>query len=177
MRGAQLGCLLLCPLLWGCDRLGQFELGDDESFCGQITLGSTTRQGLSPRVQMRLRWDVERVDLGEVPGSLSTFDAGQEEDLQRLLENAPLRPIAPLAGDALSQLDLGDGRDRTFVYAVSPSETEAESLMAFISLRSDDAIEVRLIRPGRADEDEPARGQAPIFGLFTLTRQDGDCGY
>lgn len=168
---------LLCPFLGGCDRLDQFALGDDESFCGQITLGSATRQGLSPRVQMRLRWEVDRIDLGEVPGSLSTFDAGQEGDLQRLLENAPLRPIPPMAGDPLSQLELGDGRDRTLVYAVSPTDPEAESLMAFISLRSDDAVEVRLIRPGRPDEDDPPRGQAPTFGLFTLTRQNGDCGY
>ncbi len=176
-RRQVVACLLFAAVLPSCDRLDQFALGDDESFCGQITLGSATRLGLSPRVQMRLRWDVDRVDLGQVPGSLSTFDAGQEEDQQRLLEDANLRPIAPLAGDPMSQLDLGDGRDRTFVYAVSPNEPNAESLMAFVSLRSDDAIEVRLIRPGRPDAEDPPRGQAPIFGLFTLTRQNGDCGY
>lgn len=173
-RAWALGCLLV---LCGCDRLEQFELGDDESFCGQITLGSTTRLGLSPRVQMRLRWDVARIDLGEVPGSLSTFDAGLEDDHQRLLDDAPLRPISPLAGDPLSQLQLGDGRDHNLIYSVSPGDPEAESMLAFISLRSDDAIEVRLIRPGRPADEDPAPTRAPIFGLFTLTRQPNDCGY
>lgn len=160
--------------LAGCDHLERFELAPGEAYCGAITLSGGYRQGLSPRVQMRLRWNGAAVDSGGSPGTLTTFDAGAEEDRQRLIEEAPLRPIDPLAHDPLGELEFGDGRERNLVYGVSPVDTAAESLLAVVSLRSDDLVEVRLLRPGTPEIGEVA-GRQPVFGLFVLSRQEGDC--
>jgi len=166
--------LLVATCSWGCDRVGDFDLAPDESYCGKISLGSQTRQGLSPRVVMRMSFDADQVSDGQSPGTLTTFDSGADAAHQQLLANAPLRPILPLARDAMSDLQFGDGRDRNLVYAVSAADPDAESLIAVVSLRSDDQVGVRLIRPGIAG-DAPATRQ-PVFGLFLLQRKQGNCG-
>ena len=166
--------IALALLTAACDRLERFDLAAGEAYCGAITLGGSYRLGLSPRVQMRLRWDGAGFAAGGSPGTLSTFDAGADEGLERLVDEATLRPFEPLAHDPLSELEFGDGRERNLVYGVSAADTAAEALMAIVSLRSDDQIEVRLMRPGTPEVgDVPGRG--PIFGLFVLSRQEGDC--
>ena len=126
---------------------------------------------------MRLTLDADKIDSADSPGALTTReildDAGAET---RLLDAAPLRPIPPLAHDAFSRPDLGDGRVRTAVYAVTPSDPEAESVVAVVSLRTDGDVEVRLLRPGASDDAAalPA-GRKPLFGLFTLRRKSGTC--
>jgi hypothetical protein len=172
-----LACAALPLATMACDRISSFDTGPDEAFCGQITLASGYRTGFTPRVQMRMTFDSSKVDNDESPGTLTTFDAGQETGPQ-LLAKAPLRPIPPLSHDPLSELEFGDGRDFNLIYAVSPTSPEAESALAVVSLRADDAVGVRLIRPGKdgADPAAPA-GQEPLFGLFLLRRQDGDCGF
>jgi len=174
--GALLAAALATPLT-ACDRISDFDTGPGEAYCGQITLASGYRTGFTPRVQMRMTFDSSQVDAGESPGLLTTFDAGMETEPQ-LLTEAPLRPIPPLSHDPLSQLEFGDGRDVNLIYGVSPNSPEAESVLAVVSLRSDDAVEVRLIRPGMAAgaDDVPA-GRRPLFGLFVLRRRDGDCGF
>lgn len=155
-----------------CERVDDFTLEPGESYCGQITLGNKYRQGLSPRMTMRMTFDAAGIDKPAGPGTLTTFDA---ESDQQLLHEAPLRPIPPLHHDALADLSFGDGRDRNFLYAVSASDAAAESLLAIVSLRSDDRVEVRILRPGVDGAKEI--GRAPIFGLFVLARSDGDCGF
>jgi hypothetical protein len=50
--------------------------------------------------------------------------------------------------------------------------------VAIVSLRSDDTVEVRLIRPGAVAADgEVPEGRRQIFGVFTLERQSGECGF
>jgi hypothetical protein len=160
----------------GCDRLASFDLEPGESYCGPIALGSQIRQGLTPRVQMRMTFDADQVDLGGSPGVITTFDA--EADVQRLLDEAELRPIEPLAFDALADMEMGDGRERNLIYAASPSQADSESFLVIISLRTDDVVEVRLLRPGLSDVDgEVPPERRPIFGLFQLTRREGDCGF
>ncbi len=172
-----LGCTALPLATTACDRISSFDTGPDEAFCGQITLASGYRTGFTPRVQMRMTFDSSKVDSGEPPGTLTTFDAGQDTEPQ-LLTEASLRPIPPLSHDPLSQLEFGDGRDLNLIYAVSPTSPAAESALAVVSLRADDAVEVRLIRPGTESGDQAAPvGREPLFGLFLLRRQDGDCGF
>jgi hypothetical protein len=94
----------------------------------------------------------------------------------RLLQDAPLRPIPPLAHDALSRPDLGEGRVRTAIYAVTPADASAESLVAVLSLRTDGDAEVRLLRPGASDDAASLpEGRRPLFGLFSLRRLPGPC--
>jgi hypothetical protein len=171
MKASVLAVLLVAA---GCDRLARFELEPGESYCGAITLGGAYRQGLSPRVQMRLSWNGAAAEAGGSAGTLTTFDAGIGEQGERLIDAAPLRAIAPLSHDPLGELEFGDGRERNYLYAVSARDPSAEALVAFVSLRSDDRVEVRLLRAGTPDSDHQA-GREPIFGLFVLSRQKGDC--
>lgn len=177
-RGSSIrrGALCCSLLLTGsaCDRLASFDLEPGESYCGNIALGSQYRQGLTPRVQMRMGFDSDQVDVGGSPGVITTYDA--EADVPHLLDAATLRPIDPIAFDALADMEMGDGRERNLIYAASPSTPESEALLVIISLRTDDVVEVRLLRPGHVEEDATPE-RRPIYGLFQLTRRQGDCGF
>jgi hypothetical protein len=175
-----LGLALASAPSLGCTNLDRFTTGPGEAYCGAITIGAPFREGLSPRVQMRLTLDASALDGPSAPGTLSTFEAaalGQAEE--RTFTDAALRPMAPLAHDAMSHLEFGDGRERNAVFAVSPTDEAAEAMLAVVSLKSDDTVEVRLLRPGMAASTTaptPA-GRRPIFGLFSLTRQSNRCGF
>jgi hypothetical protein len=177
LLGAALGGATLVTTV-GCNDLDRFTTGDHEAYCGSITLSNRFREGLSPKVQMRLRLDGAALDGVASPGTLSTFEAPDEEGLagQRLLDESPLRVIEPLTHDPLSDLEFGEGRDKNALLGVSPADPEGESIVAVLSLKADDNVEVRLIRPGSEAEDAPPERRA-LFGLFPLTRQDGDCGF
>lgn len=169
--------LLACLVLGGCSDWSRYSTKSGEAFCGSVTLASEFREGLSPRVQLRLTLDAEALELGEPAGQLTTHEELDDgSPPRRLLDHAELRPIAPLAHDPLSRLEFGEGRERNAVFAVSPSDPEAGALLAIVSLKSDDQIEVRLLRPGR-DAAETDRGKRSIFGLFPLTRREGTCGF
>lgn len=169
----------------GCNDLDRFSTGSNEAYCGRITLGSAFREGFSPRVQMRLELDASVIDGPESPGRLSTYEAADETTPERrLMTDAPLSVIQPLLHDPMSQLSFGDGRERNAVFGVQPDDAEAESILAVVSMRADDSVEVRLIRPGRpdaadeaSDGNEVAQGRRRLFGLFPLTRKTGDCGF
>jgi hypothetical protein len=165
----------------GCDELARFSTGPGESYCGAVTLGSSFRMGFSPRVQMRLKLDASRLDGPESPGTLSTFEiAADGQTERRVLDGAELRRMPPLAHDPLSHLEFGDGRERNAIFAVSPVDPEAESMLAIVSLRADERVEVRLLRAGSppsSDGAAPAEGRRPLFGIFTLSRQAGECGF
>jgi hypothetical protein len=162
----------------GCNDLDRFTTADNEAYCGSITLSSRFRTGLSPKVQMRLRLDARAIDGPEAPGTLSTYEAPDEEGLppQRLLDESALRVIEPLSHDPLSELEFGEGRDKNALFAVSAAAPESEAMLAVVSLKADDNVEVRLIRPGSDAEDAPAERRA-LFGLFPLSRREGDCGF
>lgn len=125
---------------------------------------------------MRLEIDAEALEGPDSPGRLSTFEASTAELAERrLFENASLRPIPPLAHDPLSRVEMGEGRERNAVYAVSPRAPTAGAVLAFLSLRSDEAIEVRLLRAGTETNDDDDRKL--IFGLFSLVKREGTCGF
>jgi hypothetical protein len=176
-RARVFAAALLVALAAGCDDLDRFSTRPSEAYCGAITLASAFRMGLSPRVQMRLSLDASKLDDGEPPGKLWTFEAETEgKPERRLLDGADLRPISPLAHDPLSHFEMGEGRERNAIYAVSPSEPSAEGFFAFLSLRSDSGVEVRLMRAG-SDAAQVEEGRRPIFGMFLLTRREGTCGF
>jgi hypothetical protein len=175
--GAIIVILLACLSCTGCDDFSRFSTRPSEAYCGAITLGSAFRAGLSPRVQMRLQLDADALDGPDSPGRVATFEAPTSElPERRMLDEALLRPIPPLAHDPLSRFEMGDGRERNAVYAVSPRDPVAAGMLAFLSLRSDDGIEVRLLRPGTdaaVDDDN----RKLIFGLFSLVKREGSCGF
>jgi hypothetical protein len=163
----------------GCTDLDHFSTGQGDAYCGSVTLGGSFRTGLSPRVQMRLRLDASALDGPGAPGTISTFESADTEPERRLLTSAELRRLPAMDNDPLSRPEFGDGRIRNWIFAVTPVDPEAESMVAVLSLRADDTVEVRLLRPGKApvgDEVVPP-GRRPIFGIFPLTRQVGTCGF
>ena len=178
---AALPVFLCAAVAVACDDVERFSTEPGKAYCGAITLGSSFRMGLSPRVQMRLRFDAAQIDGPESPGTLSTYEAGTgDQPERRLLDDAELRPMPAMAHDPLSRLEFGDGRERNAIYAVSPGDPEAESMLAIVSLRADEQVEVRLLRAGSkvaGDGTPPPEGRRAIFGIFTLSRQKGDCGF
>jgi len=177
---AALGAAALL-LAGGCDDLSRFSTAEGEAYCGSVALGSAFRAGLSPRVQMRLQVDATAIDGPDPPGTLSTYEAADEgRPEQRLLDGAKLWPIKPLAHDPMSRLEFGEGRERNAIFAVRPADPAAEALLAVVSFRSDDAVEVRLVRPGAGgdpSDQAPPAARRQIFGIFRLTRRSGDCGF
>lgn len=165
----------------GCEDVRRFSTRPDESYCGVITLGSAFRMGLSPRVQMRLVLDANDLDEPTGPGRLWTFEAASDDRPERrLLDNAALRPMPAIAHDPLSHFEMGEAAERNAVYVVTPSDPKAEALVAFLSLRSDDGVEVRLLRPGADLPDasaEEKEARRPIFGMFSLVKREGQCGF
>jgi hypothetical protein len=169
---------IVCAAL-GCTDLDHFSTGPTDAYCGSITLGGNFRLGLSPRVQMRLKLEASALDGAGVPGAISTFEITGPQQERRLLTEAALRRLPAMANDPLSRPDFGDGRIRNWIFAVSPDDPEAESLVAVLSLRADDTVEVRLLRPGKAPQGDEivAEGRRPLFGIFSLSRQVGTCGF
>lgn len=172
---------LLAAFAPACDDINRFSTSSGEAYCGSITLGSAFRAGLSPRVQMRLRLDASMLDGPSSPGVLSTFEAADGDTPERrLFDDAELRLIPPLAHDQLAMLEFGEGRERNAIYSVSPADLSAESVLAVVSLRSDNTVEIRLLRAGMAPSTEAAPvpdGRRPLFGIFTLIRRDNQCGF
>ncbi len=175
-----LGFAALAAACLGCADLDHYSTAPSESYCGAVTLGSSFRTGLSPRVQMRLQLNASELDGELSPGVVWSFEAAAgATPANRLLDRAPLRRIPALENDPLSQLDLGEGRDHSRIFAVTPTSADEESLLAILSLRSDDGVEIRLLRPGLAamGATPPPPGRTPVFGLFTLYKQAGTCGF
>jgi hypothetical protein len=172
--------LAACAVLaWpglGCSTLDRYSTAAGESLCGSVTSTASFRTGLAAGARMRLTLDASQLDGEASPGTVWTYEPAEGENPARKLANgAPLRRIPALENDPLSSPDLGGGRDHTRFFALTPAEPIEQPLLGVLSLRSDDGVEVRLLRPGVASA--AAEGQAPIFGLFTLAKQAGTCGF
>jgi hypothetical protein len=160
----------------GCSTLDRYSTGAGESLCGSVTSTASFRTGLAAGARMRLTLDASQLDGDTSPGSVWTYEpADAENPARKLATGAPLRRIPALENDPLSSPDLGGGRDHTRLFALTPALQTEEPLLAVLSLRSDDGVEVRLLRPGVATA--AVEGQAAIFGLFTLAKQAGTCGF
>lgn len=173
--------------LVSCHDLSRFNTEGAAAYCGAIvgTPSSTPGQGFNvgfipngapPNLALRLRLDTSA--LTTRPGSLTSNDAVNGFcKPARLFDEAPLRAIPELLHDALSQADLGEGRQHTFfTWVDSTCET---SMLAVVSLLTNGAVEVRLLRPGpdlppMANVDE---SKGPGFALFYLQRSETGCGF
>ena len=169
-----------CVTLLGCSSLDGYTTGPGESYCGTITVGSDFRSGLPAGMTMRLTLDAAELDGEASPGALwATPDTAGPSPDDRLFDGAPLRRIPALENDPLSSPDLGGGRDHTRLFALTPAPAGEDPLLAAVSLRSDNGVEVRLVRPGVAGDAAapPPPGKQPVFALFVLYKQAGTCAF
>lgn len=168
--------------LVGCHDLDQFELSEQEAFCGSLVSAPVFQEGLlpdgvPPALRMRLHLDVKA--LAHRPGTLTTDDAERglcSDQGSALFEEAPLRTVAEALHDPISTASLGQGRDRNVLAYVDSSC--GHNLLSVISLMAGGGVEVRLFKPAPEPEEGTPRGERPGFGLFVLERQKlTDCAF
>jgi hypothetical protein len=180
--GARLGVAAAAVLtLASCRSLDRFDTEKPAAYCGSIIGGSAfesgfIRKGAPPSLELKLELDTS--SLTDRPGALSSNDGAVGFCRPApLFDEAPLRAIPELLHDALSQADLGQGHEHDF-FAWVDSACEG-TMLAVVSLLTNGAVEVRLLKPGPdlpalADADQAKRAG---FGLFYLQRSQTGCGF
>lgn len=154
-------------------------LGQSDSSCDAGVGCSFLRRGFRSGTELVLTLDPDNFQ--STPGTLSTrLSDGTPEPCMPTFDSEPLLPVAPLAHDSLSQLQFpGDGRLRTYVFAISPSTGPLANrdAYAFVSLMRGGDVEVRILAGSGADVCAPndcaayAAGSCDFFGVFHLRRE------
>jgi hypothetical protein len=175
---------LLALLLSGCQSQKDFDLEDNESYCGPITSADFLRRpnGNEPNAF----YEDDRIELHGYSSRQAACPAGSLTTTSRLLDGAELRPIEVLAHDPLSTLQFGDGRVENEIYFVRTAR--GQDLLAVLSLMTDGAVELRLLGAAQSEEGgglppcptDPDAGVAalpptPVFALFHLRRDRAGC--
>jgi hypothetical protein len=179
-RQIVLGALCACAAL-GCRDLSRFDTEGDEAYCGSLVSSPTFQEGFlpegePPRLRLKLQLDTDA--LSSLPGVLTSNDADRglcSADGRPLIDQAPLRAIEELSHDPLSLLEFGDGREHNFLGWVD--STCQGTMLAVVSLMSDEKVEVRLLKPAALPAPEAPPERKPGFALFPLTRQKQGCGF
>lgn len=155
-------------------------LGQSDSSCDAGTGCSFLRRGFRSDTELVLTLDPDNLDTA--PGTISTrMVGGAAEPCATTFSDEPLLAIVPLAHDTLSQLEFpGNGRLRTFVFAISPSTgpLAGRDALAFVSLMRGGDVEVRILA-GSGDSDCAPTDCAAFnsqscdfFGVFHMTRPE-----
>lgn len=160
--------LLVAALaLAACDDLSRFRTDGASVYRGEVVGDeglSFVRRGFAPGTVLELELDPTRPDVPQ-PGSLtSSVDAVRGE---RVFDATPLRSIAPLQHDLLSEYDFpGGGRVRNYLYVARPTSgpLAGRDAMIFISLLDDGGVEVRVIAGEGIEEN------GDHFGVFRMVR-------
>lgn len=155
--------------LLGCSELSRFTTTPGESYCGVVTGASFVRSdALAEGTQMRLQLDVD--GLQSQPGTVWTSDLAPGERFSA----TPLRSIKQLPADALSTLEFGEGSLKSSIAVAELGHTE---VVVVISMMQSGDVVVRLMRgDGQATWADGTPKPPQIFGVFNLTKTQGDCG-
>jgi hypothetical protein len=154
-----------------CSSVDSYTTAPGESYCGGLPSPAAFTAGLAPGAQMRVTLDASQLDAQGSPGTVWTYEPPSKGlPSRRLVDGLALQHVPALDSDPLSIPDLGSGRDHTRLFSLGASPPGEPAIVAAVSLRSDGGVEVRLLRPS-------ANAGAAIFGLFTLTKQAGTCGF
>lgn len=155
-------------------------LGQTDPSCDAGTGCSFLRRGFRPGTEIVMTFDPDQVNSS--PGTLTTRMAdGSSEACTPTFVDEPLRAIAPLAHDPLSQLTFpGEGRQKTMIFALSPSTgaLTGRDAYAVVSLMRDGEIELRVFAGSGEGDCAPtdcasyAAGTCDFFGVFRLRREE-----
>jgi hypothetical protein len=116
--------------------------------------------------------------LSSRPGTLSSNDAQLgfcSGGGQALFENAPLRAIPEMFHDSLSQLEFGEGHVQDF-FAWVDSSCQG-TMLAVVSLLTNGAVEMRLMKPAADPPPNAGPDQQPGFALFYMEKSEVGCGF
>lgn len=167
LRALAPSLLVVALTLAACDDLSRFRTDGASVYRGEVAGEegiSFLRRGFSPDTVLELELDPTRPDVPQ-PGSLtSSVDPASGE---RVFDATPLRSIAPLQHDVLSEYDFpGGGRVRNYLYLARPDSgpLAGRDAMIFISLLDDGGVEVRVIAGEGIEEN------GDHFGLFRMAR-------
>ena len=170
-------------MLFACSGLGEFATAEGEVYRGTV-IGredplcenqpcSFIRRGFPAGLELEL--DFDPGESAVAPGSITS----NESACGRFFLDDPLLPIAPMAHDELSLFEFPGARLQNYMFAVRPTDGPMQNrdLMAFISLKDDGNMEVRLVagsgrRACGPDQcDAFSRGECDVFGVFPLTKE------
>jgi len=165
----------------GCRSLDGFDTKGESAYCGSIVGSEPFQDGFIPdntRPRLRLHLELDIDHLATNPGTLTSDDdqvglcSAKGEPLFR---NSRLRAIEPMFHDALSQAEFGDGHQHDFFAWVD--STCQGTMVAVVSLLTNGAVEVRLLKPAADPPDTASAQERPGFAKFYLTRKGSGCGY
>ncbi|MFT5358881.1 MAG: hypothetical protein ACI9KE_006122 [Polyangiales bacterium] len=171
-------CLPLLMLL-ACSGLGEFATAEDEIYRGTV-LGredpSFIRRGFPVGLELELSFDPGKS--ATLPGTITSND---DSICGQFFQNDALLPITPMAHDALSLFEFPGARLQNYIFAVRPTDGPMQNrdIMAFLSLKDDGSIEVRLIAGSGGgirdcmptDCEAFARGECDVFGVFPAEKE------
>jgi len=160
----------------GCKSTKRFSSKAGDHYEGNVVKGNFVRTGVSEDIKMCAIIDADHFQ--DTPGFISTSDGR--------FRQAALRPIPQIWHDPLSTLSFGDGRVQNMVFMATPEPgdaaaavSDAQDVLVVMSLMEEGGLEVRLVRGApQSDSGVPVPPQAaPVFGVFTLDRQEGTCTF
>jgi hypothetical protein len=165
--------------LGGCRDIDRFNTERPAAYCGSL-VGATAfhsgfiQNGAPPSLELKLELDTS--SLSDRPGTLSANDAdGGFCKPSPLFADAPLRAIPEVLHDALSTADLGQGHEHDFFAWVD--STCQGTMLAVVSLLTNGAVEVRLLKPGPDVSPMADPSQRSGFALFYLQRSETGCSF
>jgi hypothetical protein len=179
LRLMTLGVALGALAAGGCRSLDRFDAEKPAAYCGGVVGASAFQAGFIPTgspPSLELKLQLDTSALTTRPGTLSTNDAGTGICADSaLFTDAPLRAIPEVLHDALSQLEFGEGHEQDFFAWVD--STCKGTMLAVVSLLSNGAVEVRLLKP--APDLPPMTDPADLsgFALFYMQRNPNGCGF
>jgi hypothetical protein len=143
-----LACLSFCIGQSGCIDIQSFE----GNWSGTVIGEEALRQGFSPEARVDIL-SLSKLDLRHVSAIVTTSDGK--------FSKTQLSLVAKYSNDSLASLTFDGAPLRTYLL-FSPVENEEDGRLAsiFISLFSDDHVEMRVIRGN------------DLFGVFHLERQE-----
>ena len=159
--------------------MDRFDTDGPPAYCGSL-VGATTfhsgfiQTGAPPSLELALELDTS--SFADRPGSLSSNDAATGFCAPApLFAEAPLRAIPEILHDALSQAELGQGHEHDFFAWVD--STCQGTMLAVVSLLTNGAVEVRLLKPGPDVSPMADPRERSGFALFYLSRSETGCGF